>query len=81
MAFQAWNTKGDECWITEYPGTETASVSVSGVGSLWAYRVYTSTYIDTNGDIYSNMEDKLKKYDNNESRVYAFKKLKELGLM
>lgn len=79
--FYAVDINGNTYRVTEFPGTETAQVTIPGKGNIWAYRVYTSTYIATDGKVYSNMRDKIDKYNTDECREYAFRKLRQLGYM
>ena len=81
MFFLAKDEDGNEVTIYEVVGTDYGQIEVPGFGRIWAYRIYTSSYFAVNGKLYTNMPDKVKELNTVENREFAFRKLREAGLM
>ncbi|WP_458458100.1 hypothetical protein [Pseudobutyrivibrio sp.] len=79
--FKAEDEDGNEVTIYEVIGTEFGQIELQSFGRIWAYRVDTSSYFAVNGKLYTNMPDKVKKLNTVENREFAFRKLREAGLM
>lgn len=82
MFFNGFDAKGHRVIITEYSGTDTAQIKGEGIfGVIYGYRVDTSTYVGTDGVVYSNSSSKISANYNSATINWALGMLKSVGLM